>query len=85
MSLQYGFRAVSNTIAGITPEMCEAIIAEYADEVIRSPCTTDQWKAVRDLVCLSVEFLLHDYRRHDGDVRLALVVQETARQRQNTL
>lgn len=48
MSLQYGFRVANNTIAGIIPETCEAIIAEYADEVMRCPRTADQWKAVSD-------------------------------------
>ena len=52
MSLQYGFRVASNTIAGITPEICEAIIAEYADEVMRCPCTADQWKAWLSVISL---------------------------------
>ncbi|KAJ8019712.1 hypothetical protein HOLleu_41400 [Holothuria leucospilota] len=46
MSLQYG--CTNNTIGGIIPETCEAIIAEYSDEVMCCPLTADQWKAVSD-------------------------------------
>ena len=33
-SLSFQFRIVHNTISGIVPEVCEAIIAEYGPEVM---------------------------------------------------
>ena len=36
-SLQNDFRVANNTIAGIIPEVCEAIISEFMDECI------DEW------------------------------------------
>ena len=43
-SLMYGSGVASNTIRSIIPEVCEAIIAEYAEDVISCPTTTDEWK-----------------------------------------
>lgn len=45
-TLMYGFRVPSNTISLIVREVCEAIIAEYAEEVVPCPRTPEQWKAV---------------------------------------
>ena len=45
-SLQCGFRVARSTISLIMPETCEAIIQEYADEVMRCPSTTEEWKKV---------------------------------------
>ena len=45
-SLQNEFRVANNTIAGIIPEVCEAIIAEFMDECIVCPSTPDEWLEV---------------------------------------
>ena len=45
-SLQYGFRVAHSTISLIVPETCEAIIHEYMEEVVRCPCTPDEWRKV---------------------------------------
>ena len=37
--LMYGFRVSTSTIAKIIPEVCEAIIDEYWDEVVATPRT----------------------------------------------
>ena len=47
-SMMYGFRVAHNTISGIVREVCEAIIAEYANEVVSCPTTPEGWKAVAD-------------------------------------
>lgn len=45
-SLSYGFRVPHNTISGIVYETCEAIVAEYLDEVLVCPTTEDGWREV---------------------------------------
>ena len=45
-SLMYGFRMPHNTIYLLIPEVCEAIIQEYSDEVISCPTTQDEWREV---------------------------------------
>ena len=45
-SLMYGFRVPHNTISLAIREVCEAIIAEYADEVIQAPTTEPQWRGI---------------------------------------
>ena len=47
-SLMYGFRVASNTISKFIPEVCNAIIEEYAPEVLACPTTPEAWKAVSD-------------------------------------
>ena len=48
-SLGYAFRVGDNTISKIVPETCRAIIACYADEVVKLPTTPQEWKAVANL------------------------------------
>ena len=45
-SLMYGFRVPHNTISLLIPEVCEAIIQEYSDEVISCSPTPDEWREV---------------------------------------
>ena len=45
-SLQYGFRISHNAICSIVPQTCEAIIAEYGEEVLVCPKTPEEWKDV---------------------------------------
>ncbi|XP_041349310.1 putative nuclease HARBI1 [Gigantopelta aegis] len=45
-SLMYGFRVAHNTISKLIREVCEAIIAEFAEELIPCPTTTDEWKDI---------------------------------------
>ena len=47
-SLMYSFRVPHNTISKVIPEVCEAIIAEFADEVIECPTTEQQWRGIAD-------------------------------------
>jgi hypothetical protein len=48
-SLMYGFRVPHNTISLLIPEVCRAIVAEYAEEVITCPTTEAEWRQVADL------------------------------------
>ena len=45
-TLQYGFRVASNTISCFVPEVCEAIIQAYSDEMLSCPITPEDWKKV---------------------------------------
>jgi len=47
-SLMYGFRVAHNTISVVIREVCEAIIAELAEEMIPTPTTTEEWKKISD-------------------------------------
>ena len=48
-SLMYGFRVAHNTISSVIRDVCEAIIAEFAEEMIPTPQTTEGWKKISDL------------------------------------
>lgn len=41
-SLMYGFRVAHNTISLLVRDVCEAIITEYANEVISCPTTPER-------------------------------------------
>ena len=45
-SLMYQFRVPHNTISLIVREVCEAIIAEYTEEVLTMPTNAEEWKGV---------------------------------------
>ena len=45
-SLMYGFRVSHSTISLFIPKVCEAIVAEYAEEVVQTPTTPEEWKRV---------------------------------------
>ena len=45
-SLMYGFRVAHNTISKVIRQVCEAILAEYAEEMVPCPTTTEQWMEV---------------------------------------
>ncbi|XP_041483828.1 putative nuclease HARBI1 [Lytechinus variegatus] len=45
-TLQYAFRVAHNTISLFIPEVCQAIISEYQDEVFSCPTTPDEWREV---------------------------------------
>ena len=45
-SLMFGFRVAHNTISVIVRQTCEAIVAEYGEEVVQCPHTSDAWKQV---------------------------------------
>ena len=45
-SLQYSFRVAHNTISLFIPEVCQALIDEYEDEVFAFSTNADEWKEV---------------------------------------
>ena len=45
-SLQYSFRVANNTISGIVPETCNAIILAFGHQFVRLPDSPDQWMQV---------------------------------------
>ena len=45
-SLMYAFRVSHSTISLFIPEVCEAIVREYAEDVLAMPTTAEGWKAV---------------------------------------
>jgi hypothetical protein len=47
-SLMYAFRVPHNTISLMIAEVCEAIIAELADEVIECPTIEDHWRRIAE-------------------------------------
>ena len=47
-SLVYSFRVAHNTICLFLPEVCAAIMAEYADEVFAIPTTPEEWQPIAD-------------------------------------
>ena len=47
--LSYDFRVAHNTISQIIPKTCEAIIAEYLEDVLPCPTTPEEWKEVASL------------------------------------
>ncbi|XP_071153583.1 uncharacterized protein [Mytilus edulis] len=46
--MQYGWRVPHNTISVFIPEVCQAIIDEYVDEVMPFPGTMDDWKRIAE-------------------------------------
>jgi hypothetical protein len=42
----YSFRVAHNTISNVVAEVCEAIIAEYAEDVIDTPTEEDKWRNI---------------------------------------
>jgi hypothetical protein len=47
-SMKFNFRVPQNTISKMVPEVCKAIIAEFKDEVIQCPTTTEEWCAISE-------------------------------------
>ena len=48
MDMRYGWRVPHNTISIIVREVCQAIIEEYADELMPLPTSADDWQAIAD-------------------------------------
>ena len=47
-SMSYGWRVPHNTISLLIPEVCQAIIDEYKDEVMKCLTTPDGWRVIAD-------------------------------------
>ena len=45
-SIRWQFRVPHNTLSLIVKEVCQAIIDEFAEEMVSTPRTPDQWKEV---------------------------------------
>ena len=45
-SMEFNWRTAHNTIGKFIPEVCDAIVEEYAAEVFRTPTTTDGWQEI---------------------------------------
>ena len=44
--LQFGFRVARNTISTFIPELCQAIVEEYKDEVITCPTASNECRDI---------------------------------------
>ena len=42
------FRVAHNIISKLVPEVCQAVVDEFAEEVISSPTTPGEWRAIAD-------------------------------------
>ena len=47
-SLMYAFQVPHNTISILVREVCEVIVAVYAEEVIPTPTTPEAWRTVTE-------------------------------------
>ena len=47
-TFMYGFRVAHNTISGIIWDVCKAIVATYAGDVINTPTEPEQWKVIAE-------------------------------------
>lgn len=47
-SLMYGFRVADSTISLVVRDVCQAIIDEYAEEVIACPTTPEEWSQIAE-------------------------------------
>ena len=47
-TLMYGFRVAHNTISGIIRDVCKAIVATYAGDVVNEPAEPEQWKVIAE-------------------------------------
>ena len=47
-SMTYGWRVPHNAISLLIPKVCQAIIDEYKDEVMKCPTTAEEWRAISD-------------------------------------
>lgn len=46
--MQYGWRVPHNTISIVVREVCEAIIVEYREELLKPPQTAADWRQITD-------------------------------------
>ena len=46
--MQFGWRMPHNSISVVVREVCEAIVAEYGDELLKPPQTEAEWRTVTD-------------------------------------
>ena len=54
-SMSYGWRVPHNTISLLIPKVCQTIIDEYKDEVMKCPTTAEEWRAISDKFAGEVE------------------------------
>ena len=45
-SMSFEWRVPHNTISLLIPKVCQAIIDEYKDEVMKCPITPEEWRAI---------------------------------------
>ena len=51
-TIQYAFRVAQSTINKFVPEVCDAIIRAYQDEVMTCPTSAEDWLEVKSVFCL---------------------------------
>ncbi len=56
-SLMYNVRVAHNTISKVVRDFCQAIIDDYAGEVIAAPTTAAEWLQIADLFSSRWNFL----------------------------
>ena len=47
-SLQYSFRVSKSAISRFVPQVCQAIVDTYKDEVMKCPTTPEEWRLIAD-------------------------------------
>ena len=47
-TLMYGFIVPQNTISGIIRNVCKAIVATYAGDIINTPTEPEQWEVITE-------------------------------------
>ena len=47
-SMSYGWMVPHNTISPLTPDVCQAIIAKYKDDVMKCHITPGEWRNISD-------------------------------------
>ena len=47
-TLQYDFRVARTTIGQIIPDVCQAIVQEFKDEVISCPTSPEEWRPITE-------------------------------------
>ena len=64
-TLMYGFRVAHNTFSGIIRDVCKAIVATYAEDLVNTSTEPEQWKVIAEQFQAKWQFL-HAFGVLDG-------------------